>query len=181
MGLSARDIVRNANMTPESSVYSGRGNKKVDLNSDTIQRVYEGVRAEHGADAAQAFVRMVDGLEKSGDASATSFLVSLYELEQNGWINDGVSTGATALAASLVDANPNASVGAMASLLSRGSSTTPASDIMGDFLKDHSHELSQEAGTRKVHYRENLESKNGDDPITAKYINTSGSNQGKAM
>lgn len=62
--------------------YSGRGATLSDLNSGLLEKIHQGVLAEHGKDAAEGFVDMVENIDV---LSATLFLNSLYELEACRW------------------------------------------------------------------------------------------------
>lgn len=86
MAMSVVDIIEKytqGRMSSRPEYYSGRGNNPGDLDSSTLQNIYEGIEAQVGAEAAKAFVNMVG--EMTEDASATTFLVSLYRLERNEW------------------------------------------------------------------------------------------------
>lgn len=85
MLMTAREIVtrygeRRLNNRPD--YYSGRGAMMCDLNSALLEKLYQGILAEHGKPAAEEFVTMVERIDV---LSATLFLNSLYELEARKW------------------------------------------------------------------------------------------------
>lgn len=83
---SAKEILREYGkdkISTRPEFYSGRGNTTSDLNSEILETIYTGVQKEIGDKAAKSFVKMVG--EMVHDASATTFLTSLYRLEQNNW------------------------------------------------------------------------------------------------
>ncbi len=86
MPKTARELVSHytdRKMSGRPEFYLGRGNCLGDLNSALLEEIYKGVKQEHGAEAAKAFVKMVGDLNP--DASASYFLQCLYRLEDRGW------------------------------------------------------------------------------------------------
>lgn len=86
MTISARDLIykyTQGKLSGRPEFYAGRGNNRGDLNSAHLEMVHTGIKTEIGADAAREYVNMVAAM--TADASATTFLVSLYRLESNGW------------------------------------------------------------------------------------------------
>lgn len=84
--MSAREIISNycqGRMSGRPEFYSGRGAITSDLNSDLLEMIYKGIRAEIGAPAAMNFVQMVND---QPSLAATHFLHQLYELERNKWV-----------------------------------------------------------------------------------------------
>lgn len=79
---SAFAIIRESGMCNDPSYYSGRGAIIGDLNSEILEKVYQGIKSEHGESAAKAYEKLVAAIPK---LSATDFLVSLYGLQANGW------------------------------------------------------------------------------------------------
>lgn len=89
MPVSAEEIIdryTNGKMSSRPGFYAGRGNTTTDLNSQLLEKIYEGIRTEIGQDAAKAFVNMVEHMVD--DASATTFLITLKRLEQYEWKYD---------------------------------------------------------------------------------------------
>jgi len=83
---SAKDIIFEyceGRMSTRAEAYLGRGNNLGDLNPTLLQKIYKGVKTEISDSAAKSFVQMVGTLEN--DASASTFLTSLYRLEDSGW------------------------------------------------------------------------------------------------
>lgn len=78
-------ILWDSNVAPEPSTYSGRGATISDLDSKKLEAVYQGIKKGYGHRASAEFVRMVGDVEV---LSATDFLISLYNLERNGWTWD---------------------------------------------------------------------------------------------
>jgi hypothetical protein len=80
--IDAKQIVREAGMSARPEYYSGRGATTSDLNSDILEKVYNGIEKAHGEKAGKAFVNMVADTPK---LSATDFLLNLYRLEGYNW------------------------------------------------------------------------------------------------
>ncbi|MGB4056517.1 MAG: hypothetical protein WBK77_00335 [Alphaproteobacteria bacterium] len=156
MTMTASEIVykygqRKLSARPE--YYAGRGNNHGDLNSDLIEMVYDGIQTEVGSDAAKAFVNMVSRM--TDDASATTFLVSLYRLERNDWkfkSETVVKNSGESLAESIMElersGNPHSEIVGIfgiISLVSGGGAKTisPGAgfSIIGEFLSRHKDEL----------------------------------------
>ena len=77
-------IQQRKDMSYRPSFTVGRGACLSDLNSEKIEFIYQGVVKEFGEDSGKAYIQMVKELK---EASATSFLINLYELCNNGWKN----------------------------------------------------------------------------------------------
>ncbi|MDP3027250.1 MAG: hypothetical protein Q8N63_06075 [Nanoarchaeota archaeon] len=80
--LEAMQIVMEAGMSACPEFYSGRGAIPCDLNDKILEKVYKGVKREHGEKAAKHFTQMVADIPK---LSATDFLLTLYRLESRNW------------------------------------------------------------------------------------------------
>jgi len=80
--MNARQIAMNAGMSTRPEFYSGRGAIACDLNDKILEKTYQGIKKEHGEDAAEQFAQMVADVPK---LSATDFLLTLYRLEGRGW------------------------------------------------------------------------------------------------
>jgi hypothetical protein len=80
---SAHEIVQEANMSDRPEYYSGRGPILSDLNSSILEKIYQGIIANHGKKAGENFVLMIADMPK---LSATDFLNTLYTLENAGWV-----------------------------------------------------------------------------------------------
>lgn len=157
MSLSPREIVRTyceGKINPSPDFYSGRGNRNSDLNSKLLELIYSGVKIEHGDEAAQSFVQMVEAMTE--DASATTFLLSFYELEQVGWEFSSLQppkNSADSFADAAADAATNdpkqalsTAQDAIFSIMSGGNGRSqPVSWITRDFLKQHQGESQSEA------------------------------------
>lgn len=153
--MTARDIINgytNGKMSARPEFYAGRGSMTCDLNSQILEMIYDGIKKEKGEKAAEAFVNMVGDMED--DASATTFLVSLYRLEDSGWEYQSklVTSEADVLAESFADCaknqGPDATVGAFAGALGAmmgggfGSTGRGAGmAVIGGFLRNHKAEL----------------------------------------
>jgi len=81
-GMNTREIVYVCGMSARPEYYSGRGATMSDLNSDILEKIYQGIKEVHGGKAAGEYVKMVSKIPK---LSATDFLLSLYRLEGNKW------------------------------------------------------------------------------------------------
>ena len=66
----------------ESGYYSGRPPSESDLNSEMLEGIYAGMKAEFGEHVASNFVRFVAKLR---DLSASSFIVAFERFARNGW------------------------------------------------------------------------------------------------
>ena len=80
--MDARQIVMEVGMSDRPEFYSGRGAIACDLNDKILEKTYQGIKKEHGEDAAEQFAQMVANIPK---LSATDFLLTLYRLEGNKW------------------------------------------------------------------------------------------------
>lgn len=83
MAISAREIVYSVGMSGRPEFYSGRGALFEDLPIDKLVRIHTIIGENFGADAAKAFVTMMENLKS---LSATNFLNALYALEANNWV-----------------------------------------------------------------------------------------------
>jgi hypothetical protein len=81
-------------MSPYPEYYSGRGVNPGDLNEGHLETIHGEILKEKGADAAEAFVSMVESIPV---LSATDFLLSLESLERNKfvWDNKLIHKGGT--------------------------------------------------------------------------------------
>lgn len=151
MNMSAGQIVSSyckGRLSTRPEYYAGRGNVLGDLDSDILEMVYTGVRTEIGESAAKAFVQMVDSLKE--DASATTFLISLYRLEANDWRfaehllprDAGESTVEAVSDAFKKSVRQGLAVGVFA--LWGPCGDAPALQITGKFLRRHRDELADE-------------------------------------
>jgi hypothetical protein len=77
-----KEIIENNRMSARPEYYSGRGATMSDLDSQILEGIYKGIKKEYGKDAAESYVKMVDGIKV---LSATTFLNQLYSLFYNGW------------------------------------------------------------------------------------------------
>lgn len=77
-----KKIIRSARMSTSPEFYSGRGATLMDLNSGILEMIYQGINNEYGEEAANNYVKMVDGIKVM---SATTFLNELYNLKNCGW------------------------------------------------------------------------------------------------
>lgn len=67
-------------MSTSPSYYSGRGATTTDLDDASLEKIWTAIKTHQGAEAAQAFVLMVESIPV---LSATDFLITLSTLEQN--------------------------------------------------------------------------------------------------
>lgn len=153
MAMPARDIIYQyceGKMSGRPEFYSGRGNNPGDLNSELLEKVYSGIKTENGDKAANSFVQMVAAL--TPDASATTFLVSLYRLERAGWEFNPAHVPQQpneAFAEAIADAarkDPDtASITWMIGSFVGGGSISAGSayGITGDFLMNHGVDLAK--------------------------------------
>jgi len=78
-----KEIIRSVpSMSTCPEYFSGRGATLTDLNSEILEKIYQGIEKEFGEKAASNYVKMVDGIKV---LSATTFLQELYLLESRGW------------------------------------------------------------------------------------------------
>lgn len=77
-----REIILHAGISDDPGYYSGRSATLSDLNSEILEKIYQGIRANYGEDAGNNFIQMVDEMER---LSATAFLQSLYHLQRQRW------------------------------------------------------------------------------------------------
>ncbi len=167
--ISAHDIIykyTDRRMSARPEYYSGRGNNSGDLDSKLIEMIYKGIKTEIGQDAAKAFVNMVG--EMTTDASATTFLVSLYRLERNGWKFSSQlkpKDSAEAFAEALQDAERRDGefpiAAGMAGIFGfmLGDASVRAGDgfrITGDFLRKHEAELDKKLPSKTTDYETGL-------------------------
>ena len=80
--LNAEEIVVKAGMSKRPEFYSGRGTILADLNSEILEKIYQGIDKVYGDKASKQFVNMVKEIPV---LSATDFLLNLYKLESNNW------------------------------------------------------------------------------------------------
>jgi len=80
--ITAREIVQRVGICPEPSYYSGRGARSDDLSGEQLFKIHQIIKEELGKSQAREFVIMIRNLSC---LSATNFLKSLYELEDNTW------------------------------------------------------------------------------------------------
>ncbi len=69
-------------MSTRPEYYSGRGATLSDLNSKILEGIYLGIEKQFGDNAAENYVKMVDGIKV---LSATTFLNELYALFYADW------------------------------------------------------------------------------------------------
>jgi len=70
------------NFSTRPAYTAGRGALLSDLDSDRLELIYRGILRDFGKRAANAYVKMVSRLKV---ASASAFLIELYDLCNNGW------------------------------------------------------------------------------------------------
>jgi hypothetical protein len=75
-------VRKHSRMSPRPGYYAGRGPCTDDLNDRDLERLYDGLKAEVGDEAARHFVIMVEELE---DMSATAFLWSFMRMWGARW------------------------------------------------------------------------------------------------
>ena len=152
MSKSAEDIIWDyclGRLNPNPEYYEGHGNNVRDLNSQILEMVYQGVLAEHGADAARAFVNMVKNLKDTG---ASHFLKELYRMERKGWrwgepvLKVRAQTAVAAEVVSSENVEPvkavKRTVGEILNAFRRGASAVGHDKaITGDFLDAHKGEV----------------------------------------
>lgn len=80
--MDARGILNDIGIGDDPGYYSGRGATLTDLNSEKLEKVYRGIKKNHGKKAGDNFVQMVADISV---LSATDFILSTYNLEVNGW------------------------------------------------------------------------------------------------
>jgi hypothetical protein len=73
-------VRKHSRLSPRSGYYAGRGPMTCDLNSEDLERLWNGLKTEVGVEAARNFVMMVENL---GDMSASAFLVSFEHYWHN--------------------------------------------------------------------------------------------------
>ena len=137
--LSGEEIIRKAGVCPRPEVYSGRGAVLSDLNSQHLEKIYDLILKNHGENAADNFIDMVEGIKV---LSATDFLVTLYSLESCGWKYDSEKVKSDAVGGILVrkDSNGNydeihGELSMMTALTSGGRNETES--IRRPFLRNH--------------------------------------------
>ena len=72
-------------MSPRPEYYSGRGVNPGDLNEGHLETIHQAILEEKGAEAAEAFVSMVEAIPV---LSATDFLLSLGALDRNKFVGN---------------------------------------------------------------------------------------------
>lgn len=140
--MSIEQIVMNAGMSARPEFYSGRGAILSDLNSTILEKVYQGIKAEYGQDAASSFAQMVANTDK---LSATLFLTSLFRLYLNDWQVPEPKQSSTL---DHTDVGPDdggrMAVGfaTIANALSGQTERNETPMIVGDFLHKHRDEIT---------------------------------------
>lgn len=86
--MKAKEILLAAGMSSAASVYSGRGATTSDLTGNHLQKIWELILKHHGEKPAEAFVCMVEAMDKM---AATAFINELYSLESNAWKFDAIA------------------------------------------------------------------------------------------
>jgi hypothetical protein len=76
-------IVNEAGMSERPGYYSGRGATLSDLDSNKLQKIYTGIYENYGQEAAAAYAQAVFEIEV---LSATAFLCTLFNLNNNNWV-----------------------------------------------------------------------------------------------
>ncbi len=77
-----KNIIRESGMSTRPEYYSGRGATRSDLDSNILEKIYQGILKEYGQTAANNYVKMVADIKV---LSATTFLQELYMLFSNNW------------------------------------------------------------------------------------------------
>jgi hypothetical protein len=137
--LSARGIINGIkSMSARPEFYSGRGATISDLNGQHLQTIYDGIKANHGDDAAKNFVVMVADIPV---LSATDFLLALYRLEALDWKWEAGKQPKTNGLAYNNEMEAMATVAEVLSGMFGGPRGDDTQAIRGSFLRQHSKEL----------------------------------------
>jgi hypothetical protein len=150
-------------LNPRPSFYAGRGNNYSDLNSQLIETVYTGVKTEIGQDAAKAFVQTVGDM--TDDASATTFLHAMQDLERNQWAyreKSAPASPADSLARAVADTQRDLGeesayavfMGALGNMMGGYNKPKPGEGLMivREFLNNHKEELGTDTPQNKSGY-----------------------------
>ncbi len=136
-------------MSNRSGYYAGRGSLTCDLNSDLLERIYQGIKKDVGEEEAKNFVQMVDALE---DMSATAFIVAFRQFGYNKFQgiveqheDDDIALSAQLHGDDTVNEGMSVLIQALANRSNR-SSFFEHNNIKANFIRSHSSELS-----RKLH------------------------------
>lgn len=78
-----KEIIISTGMSTRPESYSGRGATVSDLNSETLEKIFQGIQKQFGEKAAKNYVKMVKNIKV---ISATTFLNELYSLCSCGWV-----------------------------------------------------------------------------------------------
>jgi len=133
----ARQIVVEAGMSDRPEYYSGRGAIACDLNDKILEKVFQGIKIEHGDEAARQFAQMVADIPK---LSATDFLLSLYRLEGRDWRWDKKMMGnekGVYVDGPTDEAKISVGFATIAGALCGDSSRDETGYIRGEFLRRH--------------------------------------------
>ena len=138
-------------LSPRPEYYSGRGATLSDLNSDMLEMVYEGVKAEAGDEAAKQFVQLVADFDK---LSATAFLNDFYGF----WYRGCVHVSRKHSTMDELDVGPDdghrevVGMGAMLSAMSGMIDCDETSSIRGPFLQKHRGEYKRSEKEERYEY-----------------------------
>jgi hypothetical protein len=80
--MSVTKILNDLHLSARPEAYSGRSEAFGDLNSKTLEDIYQGIVKYNGKEAGSSFVRMVSDIPR---LSMTDFLMHLHSLEADGW------------------------------------------------------------------------------------------------
>lgn len=78
----ASEILRRNRMNNRPDYYSGRGATLTDLTSEHLEGIHSDIQKNHGDEAAEQFIDMVEEIEV---LSATAFVQAIQRLEKNQW------------------------------------------------------------------------------------------------
>jgi hypothetical protein len=132
-----KNIIRNAGMSTRPEYFSGRGATLADLDSEILQKIYQGIIDTFGTKAAKSFVDMVAKIKV---LSATTFLEELYLLQINNWKLDKTKKdefGVSVPKKENDDWDINMGMIGMMNALSSGGGPGQTSQIRSGFLRTH--------------------------------------------
>jgi hypothetical protein len=137
-----KNIIRESNMSTRPEFYSGRGATLSDLNGQILQEIYNGIEKHFGDEAAENYVKMVDGIKV---LSATTFLQELYDLYYSGWKYTPEKEDASGIAVHKdEDGNYNTALGMFGVSLALSNDRDDTNSIKAGFLLAHG--IKPEAG-----------------------------------
>ena len=142
-------------MSTRPEYYSGRGAIRGDLNSELLEMIYDGVKAEAGDEAAAAFVQFVYDFDK---LSATAFLAEFYRFCDRGCVNiprkhnalDELDVGPAGPGQEII--GTIALFGALCGDMSRDETES----IRGPFIQRHRREVTPNKQKERREYKESF-------------------------